>query len=79
MPPTTYKDTPRPIVAKFVRYKDKERILGKAIKMLKSSGITVSEDYTRNVRDIRKKLIPFSKEARSSEKKSVHPIQQNRY
>lgn len=54
---------PRPIVIKFLRYKDKMAVLGKA-KDLKGTNIYVNEDYTEAVRQKRKELFPAMKAAR---------------
>ena len=54
---------PRPIMIKFLRYKDKMDVLGKA-KDLKGTKIYVNEDYTEAVRLKRKELIPAMKAAR---------------
>lgn len=54
---------PRPIVIKFLRYKDKMAVLGKA-KDLKGTNIYVNDDFTEAVRQKRKELIPAMKAAR---------------
>lgn len=41
---------PRPIVVKFLRYKDKELILTKAKTHLKNSGVYVNEDFSDRIR-----------------------------
>ncbi|XP_070560282.1 tropomyosin Tod p 1.0102-like [Ptychodera flava] len=45
----------KPVVAMFRNYKDKEKALRKAYK-LKHTNISISEDYTKRIRDIRGKL-----------------------
>ena len=58
-----------PIIGKCTYYKDKEVIL-KAKKKLKGSSISIGEDYTQRVRDIRKKLWPHLKAARDNGKRA---------
>lgn len=62
--PSGYSEKrPRPIMVKFLRYKDKMAVLGKT-KDLKGTNIYVNEDYTEAVRQKRKELIPAMKAAR---------------
>ncbi len=56
-------DRPRPIVVKFLRYKDRTTILQRA-KLLKGSRIYINEDFTDSVRRKRKELMPDLKAAR---------------
>ncbi|XP_035693558.1 LOW QUALITY PROTEIN: uncharacterized protein LOC118427744 [Branchiostoma floridae] len=56
-------ERPRPIVAKFLRYKDKQTISGKA-KMLKGTSIYVNEDFSDRVRRKRRELQPALRAAR---------------
>lgn len=55
--------TPRPILIKFLRYKDKMAVLGKA-KDLKGTNIYVNEDVTEAVRQKHKEPFPAMKAAR---------------
>lgn len=62
--PTGYSGKrPRPIMVKFLRYKDKMDVLGKA-KKLKGTKIYVNEDYTEAVMQKRRELIRAIKAAR---------------
>ncbi|XP_035663791.1 protein unc-13 homolog C-like [Branchiostoma floridae] len=54
---------PRPIVAKLLRFKDKDTIIKRA-KYLKGSTIYMNEDFSEKVRQKRKELIPEMKAAR---------------
>lgn len=54
---------PRPIVAKFLRFKDKQEVLSNA-KKLAGTNIYINEDYPEAVRQKRKDLLPAMKEAR---------------
>lgn len=56
-------ERPRPIVVRFLRFKDRNAVLEKA-KNLKGSNIYINEDYSDAVRLKRKELIPAMKEAR---------------
>lgn len=54
---------PRPIVVKFLRYKDKVEVLSLA-KELKGTNIYINEDFSEAVRQKRKDLLPAMKAAR---------------
>ena len=56
---------PRPIIAKLSFFKDKPRIFKQAHK-LKGSRVSISEDFTKSVRDVRKKLLPHLKKAKEN-------------
>ncbi|CAL9681983.1 unnamed protein product [Knipowitschia caucasica] len=56
-------DRPRPIIAKLLRWKDREAILQRA-KCLKGSKIFINEDYTDAVKKKRRELIPEMRAAR---------------
>ena len=56
-------DRPRPIVVRFLRYKDRSTIL-QHTKNLKGSKIYINEDYTDAVRRKRKELMPDLRAAR---------------
>lgn len=53
----------RPMVVKFLRYKNKQAVLTKA-KFLKDTGIYINEDYTEAVRQRRRELLPAMRAAR---------------
>ncbi|KAL8557920.1 hypothetical protein ACOMHN_065440 [Nucella lapillus] len=63
--------SPRPIIACFSKFKDKERVLANR-KMLreKKSSIFVNEDFTPRVRDRRRLLLPFLKQAKAEQKRA---------
>lgn len=50
----------RPIMVRFVRFKDRESVLTSGIK-LKDTGFSVREDFSRPVRIARKKLLEYGK------------------
>lgn len=56
-------DKPRPIVAKFLRFKDRSTVLEKA-KKLKGTNIFINEDFTEAVQQKRRDLLPALKAAR---------------
>lgn len=56
-------DRPRPIVARFLRFKDKVAVLERA-KKLKGTNIFINEDFTEAVRQKRRDLLPALKAAR---------------
>lgn len=55
-------DKPRPIIVKFGLFKDKQRVLSAALK-LKGTNISISEDYSKNVRQERAKLLAYARES----------------
>nr|KAG5695832.1 hypothetical protein BaRGS_006489 [Batillaria attramentaria]KAG5696034.1 hypothetical protein BaRGS_017146 [Batillaria attramentaria]KAG5713691.1 hypothetical protein BaRGS_024739 [Batillaria attramentaria] len=59
-----------PIIAKFAFYKDKEHVLRNKQK-LKGSDIFVGEDFTKRVRDIRKKLSSHLKSAKAAQRSAT--------
>ena len=59
-----------PIVARCTFYKDKEAIM-KAKGKLKGSTVFIGHDFSRRVREVRKKLIPHLKTAKSQKKKAT--------
>ena len=56
-------DSNSPIVARFAFFKDRERVL-KLKQKLKNTKIFVGEDFSKSVREIRRKLSPFLKKAK---------------
>lgn len=74
---------PRPIVVKFLRFKDKLEVLSNA-KALKGTNIYINEDFPEAVRLKRKELLPAMKAAREKgdiaylryDKLIVHPPSQ---
>ncbi|XP_052238685.1 uncharacterized protein LOC127849990 [Dreissena polymorpha] len=59
----------RPIVAKFAYYPDKERVRRES-KALKGTPFGISEQYPQEVMEVRRRLIPIMKKARSEEKEA---------
>lgn len=51
---------PRPVIASFASFKDKQAVLSNA-KKLKGSKISISEDFSAGVRLKRKRLLEYSK------------------
>ena len=63
------KGKPRAIVAKFIYFSDKQRILMNA-KKLKGTGIAISEQFPEEIVSIRKRLYPEVKKAGDAGKKA---------
>lgn len=67
---------PRPIIAKFLNFKDKQRIQNRIKEKLTGNEEEwenphrVSEDYTQGVRDQRKALTPYLRNARAADKRA---------
>lgn len=62
--------SPQPIIARFASYKQKQHTVSECRKK-KHPTVRVSEDYTRRVRDVRKKLIPFLDKFRQEGKRAT--------
>ena len=58
-----------PIIARFAFFKDREVILGKK-KLLKGTNFFIGEDFTRRVREVRKKLLPYLRKVREEGKQA---------
>ena len=56
-----HSSKPRPIIAKFSFYKDKE-FMWSFVKNLKGSGIGIANDYPKEINEIQEKLYPVVKE-----------------
>ena len=61
--------SPQPIIAFFSRFKQKEKVLWERRK-LKDTGVAVSEDFTLRVREKRRQLLPFLKDAKRDNKRA---------
>ena len=59
----TVIDWGRPVLIKFTSKLTRDSVLERS-KLLKGTGIYLEKDYEKPVREIRKQLIPFMKEAR---------------
>ncbi|XP_076447171.1 uncharacterized protein LOC143284346 [Babylonia areolata] len=59
----------RPIIVLFEKYKHKEKVLSEC-KKLKGTDVFVSEDFTLKVREKRRQLLPFLREAKSANKRA---------
>ena len=66
---TKVKSRPRPIVAKFLSWKDKERVLRSA-RSIKPDGVQFLEDFSKRTLDKRKEKIPELIAARKSGKRA---------
>ena len=61
--PNLSQDKPRPIIARFLRYSDRELVMSKA-KKLKGTGLGISADLPKDIVNRRKKLMPKFKKAK---------------
>ena len=59
-----------PVIARCTFFKDKVKIL-KAKRKLRGSDVFIGEDFSSGVRDLRRKLVPHLKKARSENKKAT--------
>ena len=70
-------DTTSPIIARFTNFKDKQRVLKEKRKLKDSEEgktIFIGEDFTKSVRDTRRKLVPFLKEAKADRTKKAFMV-----
>ncbi|XP_070550705.1 uncharacterized protein PF3D7_1120000-like [Ptychodera flava] len=67
---TNARTRPQPLVAKFSRFKQRDQVLQKSRTALKNSQFRVSEDFSPRVRDTRRKLGPFLKQAKDNGKRA---------
>ena len=72
-------DAPRPIVAKFERFKDREFVRTTAPKTLKGKPFGVREQFPKVVEDQRKLLYPEMKRARANEQNKVRLVRDKLY
>ena len=56
-------DKPRPIIARFLRYSDRELVMSRA-KKLKGKGLGISADLPKDIVKRRKELMPKFKKAK---------------
>ena len=57
------QDKPRPIIARFLRYSDRELVMSRA-KKLKGKGLGISADLPKDIVKRRKELMPKFKKAK---------------
>ena len=60
----------RPIIARFLRYTDREEVLKKAIDLLKETNFSAFEDMPRQLYQLRKAQLTKLKEAKKKEQKA---------
>ena len=71
---TSEEPKPRPIIAKFERFKDREFVRSKAPQTLKNKQFGVREQYPKVIEDQRKLLYPEAKKARQNEENKVRMV-----
>ena len=64
---------PRPIIAKFSFYQDKEYVMSK-VKNLKGTGIGISHDYPKEIDVIHEKLYPVLKKAKQGKQSAFFKV-----
>ena len=69
-----YKDYPRPIIAKFERFKDKEYVRQSAPETLINTQYGVREQYPYGIEEKRKQLYPIAKKARQDKDNKVRLV-----
>ena len=67
-------DDPRPIVAKFKRYEDREFVRLKAPQSLRGKSYGVREQFPKVIEDQRKRLYPEAKRARENKQNKVRLV-----
>ena len=70
---------PRPIVAKFTFYRDKEFVRHQAPKVLIGTEYSVNEQFPKAIEDRRKVLYPIAKNARRNESNKVRLVRDKLY
>ena len=64
---------PRPIIAKFSFYQDKEYVMSK-VKNLKGTGIGISHDYPKEMDVIHEKLYPVLKKVKQEKQSAFFKV-----
>ena len=72
-------DTPRPVVAKFERFKDREEVRSAAPRTLKGKPYGVREQFPKVVEDKRKLLYPEMKRAKHNKQNKVRLVRDKLY
>ena len=62
--------TPRPIIARFLRYSDRERVIRQGFIKLKGTSFRVLEDFPKEIIESRRKLLPKLKQAKADGKRA---------
>ena len=71
------KDPKSPIIARFTNFKDKQRVLKQKRKLSETaegSTIFIGEDFSKGVREVRKKLVPFLKNTKANPKNNARMV-----
>ena len=70
---------PRPIVAKFTYFKDKERVKKAGQQLLKDSDFWIKDQYPKDMEEKRKTLYPVADEARKNTENKVNLVKDRLY
>ena len=73
------RDNPRPIIAKFERFKDRDYVRGLAAETLKGKQFRIREQFPKVIEEKRKMLYPVAKEARKSTENKVRLVRDKLY
>ena len=76
---TSVEPRPRPIIAKFEKFKDREFVRSKAPQTLRSKNFGVREQFPKVIEDQRKLLYPEAKKARQNERNKVRMVRDKLY
>ena len=74
-----HRTYPRPIIAKFERYKDKEYVRQAAPNVLVNTGYGVREQFPQEIDEKRKLLYPIAKKARQNPENKVRLVRDRLY
>ena len=74
-----YKTYPRPIIAKFERYRDKEYVRQAAPDALFNTDYGVREQFPQEIEEKRKLLYPVAKTARQNKENRVRLVRDKLY
>ena len=67
---TKKPDSPRPIIARFLRFPDREKVFKRALEMKDEIDVKLYADYPREIQERRRKLKPSMKRAREEGKRA---------
>ena len=75
----TAETSPRPIIAKFERFKDREHVRSLAAETLRGSNFGIREQFPKTIEEKRKVLYPVAKQARKNTENKVRLIRDKLY
>ena len=63
-------DSPRPIIARFLRFPDREKVFKRALELKDEIDVKLYADYPREIQERRRKLWPRLRRAREEGKRA---------